>query len=152
DDAIHELAFVGQQTLEVVGLLPELAVLGFELLALEAGEATEAHVENRLGLPCREVDEASLANGVDLFFGATGALEEALETEHLLEDELGLGLIGVLRVADDLDDPVDLHRRKAQAFDDFSTLAGDAQVVQRAAGDHLAPVLDKDLETVAQAQ
>ena len=55
--ARHQLLLVGEQALEVVGELPELLVLGFELLALEAGEAAEAHVEDRLRLARGQVDE-----------------------------------------------------------------------------------------------
>src|SRR5690606_16912913 len=106
-----------------VGLLPELAVLGFELLALEAGEPAEAHVEDRLGLALRQVDEAGLARGLYLFGRPAGALEEAVEPAHALGHQAGARLVGVLRRADDLDDAIDLQDGEAEAFDDLAALA-----------------------------
>ena len=49
DDA-HQLVLVGEQTLVVRDLLEELIVLGLDLLALEALQLGEPHIEYRLRL------------------------------------------------------------------------------------------------------
>ena len=73
------LASSASSALEVVGELPQLLVLGLELLALEAGQPAEPHVEDGLRLTRGEGDELPRVRGVDLLLGAAGALEEAAE-------------------------------------------------------------------------
>ena len=93
--------------------------LRVELLALEAGQALQAHVEDRLRLPLRERVVALLGAARDLLLGATGAAQELLEPGQRLGHEVLLGLFRRLRGADDLDDAVDVVDGDDQALDDL---------------------------------
>jgi hypothetical protein len=92
------------------------------------------------------------ARGLDLGRRAAGALEEAVEAAQALGHQPLLGDVGVLRAADDLDHPVDVHHRQAEALDDLAPGLGLAQIEQGPAGDDVAAVLDEDLERAAQRQ
>ena len=96
-------------------LLAQLRELVLDLVALEAGQAAQAHLEDRVGLDLREA--------------------EAL-------DEAGLGLGVVVARADDLDDLVDVVQRDDVALEDVGALLGLAQLVLRAPGDDVLLVLD----------
>ena len=152
DDRGHEVLIVAEQALEIIGERPQLFVFGFELFALEAGEATEPHVEDRLRLAFGEEHEALGVRGIDFGRRATGALEEAAHTEQLLLHQGVARDVGVLRGADDLDHAIDVHHGEAQALDDLAARSRFAQVEQGATRDDLAAVIDEDLERLAQGQ
>ena len=113
DEVPHE-RLAGEDGLVSGDLLEELAVLLLELLALQAGQALEAHLEDGRGLAVRE--------------------GEAL-------DELAVRRLHVGRLLDELDDLVDVGQRDAQAFDDVGASLRSVQKELRAASDHLDAVL-----------
>jgi hypothetical protein len=150
-DDRHEQRGVGEDRLEVGDEDAELLELGLDLVALEAGEPLQAHVEDRLGLARGQVVRLA-AGGLDLGRGAFAALEEAGEAEQRLGAQGGAGLLGVLGGADDRDDAVDRVDRHADALDDLAALERLLQFVAGAAGDDRAAVVEEVLEAVAQAQ
>ena len=96
---------VGEDVLELGDELDDREVLVLDLLALERGEAGEAHVEDRLGLelrqleaassgsPCAPLDVGRLADGLDdrveVVEGDLEALEDVGPGARLPEVELG---------------------------------------------------------------
>ena len=114
-----------EDVLEVGDLGDQRAVLVLELLALEAGQAAQAHVDDGLRLALRERE---------------GGLQP------------GLGLVRARAAADDPDDLVDVVDGDAQALDDVQPLLGLAQQEQRAPADDLLAVREVGVEQAAQAQ
>ncbi len=113
DDA-PELDLVGEDELEAGYLFLQVAVLVVDLLALEPGEALQAHVEHGLRLRVRQ-----------------------LELAH--EADLGLG--PVLGRADEGDDRVEVVERDEVALEDMGALARFPQLeVGPAPHDHYAVV------------
>ena len=55
-DEVIDLAGVGQQVLQIAYLLDDLRVLILDLLALQAGQAAQLHVQNGLGLTVAELE------------------------------------------------------------------------------------------------
>src|SRR3970040_1889897 len=84
-DELLEACFRSQRGLQIRFLAGELRLLAFDLHLLELGEMTELDLENRLGLDIGEL-------------------------EALHEDGLGLVLL-----ADDLDDDIDIEIRDQEA-------------------------------------
>ena len=146
DDRCHQLVVIREQALEVVRELPQLLVLGLELLFLEAGEPAEAHVEDRLRLTRGQVDEPAIIRRRDLVGRPARALEEPAETGELLRHQAVLRDVRVLAGPDDVDDAIDVDDREAEALDDLAPQPRLAQIEQRAAGNDLAAVLDEDLQ------
>ena len=103
-----------------------LAVLVLELLALEAGQAAEAHVDDRLGLAVGQ--------------GELGAQRSVFASSR------------VRRAADDLDDLDRCCRRDPQTFDDVLALLRLAQQVARPAPDDVLAVVEVGVEQLAQRQ
>ena len=106
---------VGEDVLELGDLLDDREVLVLDLLALEGGQAGQSHVEDRLGLEVRQ-----------------------LEPRH----QVRLGLLDVGRLADRLDDLVEVVEGDLEALEDVSPGPGLAEVELRAAPDDLAAVVD----------
>ena len=99
--------------------LDELEVLGLDLVALEAGQLVEAQFEDGVGL-------------------ALG--------ERVLGHQLDLGLLPVLRSADDPDEVVEVVEGDLVALEDVRAVLGLAQAELGAAGDDIAAVLDVALD------
>ena len=117
DDDVADLGLlVREDELVALDARHHLPVFLLDLVALQAGELLEAHLEDGGGL---DVVQAEL-------------LEHA-----------GLGLVVVARGADDVDDLVDVVDRDAEALEQVRALLGLAQEEARAALDDLAAVLDE---------
>ena len=97
----------------------DLLVLGDDLLALQAREALQAHVENRLRLDVAELP----------------ALDQA-----------ALRFLRRAAAADERDQLVDVVERFDETFEDVRALLGFAQVEARAADDDLFAMLDEMAE------
>ena len=97
--------------------LDELGVLVLDLLALEADQRAQAHVDDRLRLDVGEAEPRG---------------------------EFRLGFVGRLARANDLDDFVDVVERDAVAFEQVRALFGLAQVVARARDDDVLAVRDEN--------
>ena len=115
----HELLLAGEQALEVLDALDEFEVFLLDLVAFEAGELVEAHLED----------------GVALEFGQ-------LELVH----QLLLRVLAVVGVLDDLDDGVDVVERDAEPFEDVGAFLGLLQFELRAPGDDFLAVRDVALD------
>ena len=114
---------MGEQVLVVGDALVEVGDLVDELLAREAGEAAQAHLENRLGLH----------------------VVEAERVEHAL---LGLGVVA--RGANDVDDLVDVVDGDEQALEDVHAGTGLIEVELGAAGHDVDLVVDVVVQHLAQ--
>src|SRR5690606_34873854 len=112
-DHALELLVLGEDQLEARDLLLQLAVLLLDLLALQAREALQAHVEHGLRL---RLGEAELAHEAVARLGA------------------------VLRGADQLDHGVEVVEGDEVALEDVRPLARLAQLVLRAPADDLTAV------------
>ena len=151
DDLLHH-GGAREDRLEVRDAIRELAVLRRELLALEPGEARQAHVEDRLRLPLAEPVVDALPRERDLALRAAGTAHELLEpAQRQLHQALARDLrIG--RLADRADHEVDLGRGHAEAFDDLARSERRAKLEARAARDDLAAMLDEVLERLLEVQ
>ena len=147
----HELGRVGEDRLELEDQLGQLLVLGLDLLALEAGEPLEPHVEDGLGLALVEAVGALLGL-LDLGLGSAAALEEAGEALERLGEQLGLGLVGVGARADQRDDAVDRVDGDAEALDDLAPGHRLVEVEAAAAGDDRAPMVDEVAQALAEVE
>ena len=110
---------VGEDVLELGDLLDDREVLVLDLLALEGGQAGQPHVEDRLGLQLGQV--------------------EALH-------QVRLRRLGVGRLADRLDDRVEVVERLLEALEDVGPGARLAEVELGPPADDLAAMLDVVLE------
>ena len=115
----------GEDLLQPRDELLHLGELVEDLLALEAGEALELHLQDRLRLELGEPE----------------ARDEPVARD-----------VAVGRLADELDDLVEVVERDLQAEQDVLALARLAQLVARAAGDDVAPVRDEALEQLLEVQ
>src|SRR6185312_13808195 len=147
-DHRHQPAFARQDRFQAIDGGAQRLELFVELLALEAGQALEAHVEDRLCLALRERVVALLGALGDLFFRPSGAAQELLEPGERLGHEVALGLFRRRRGADDLDDAIDVVDGDDEAFDDLLPRARLFELEQRAACDHVAAMLDEVRERV----
>ena len=114
DDAAQEHAVL-EHALEVGDALLELVQLVLDLLALQADQTAQAHLEDGLGL----------------LFGKVETLDQAIG-----------GLFVGLGRADDGDDLVDVVERHDEAFEDVGAFFGFRQLVARAPLDDFFLVLD----------
>ena len=105
DDLANELR-IAEHALVVGDLLQKLGQLGLDLVAFQAGQAAQAHLEDGLGLLLRKAEALDHALG-SLFVG--------------------------LRRADDVDDLVNVVERDDEALQDVRALLGFGQLVARAA-------------------
>src|SRR5882724_10414211 len=115
----HELGVGGEDALQLVDEGQHLLVLFDDLVALELGQALQAHVENSLGLDFREgeLGHERFARGV-----------------------------GAVRGADEADDEVELLHRFAQTGEDVRPLFRAREVVTGPARDHLAAEPDEGFQ------
>ena len=97
DHHLHQDLLAPQDLLQLRDERADLLDLGDQRVALEAGQLGEAHVEDRLGLPGRQVEA---------------------------RNEARLGRLGVLRRADEVDDRVDVVDGDLQALEDVHPVAG----------------------------
>ena len=114
DDAEHEL-LIGQHASVVGNLLLQLGVLGFELVALQSGQALEAHIQY----------------GLSLAFGQAEARHQSIA-----------GILWRAAAADQRDDLVDVIERDEQAFQNVAARLCLVQIVLRAPADDILLVLD----------
>ena len=124
-DHLHQQAVVGQQALQVLDGLEELGVLRLDLVALQAGQAPKLHVQDVAGLDLAQAE---------------------------LGHQACAGLFRGLAGADQRDDGVDVVQRDAVALEDVGALAGLAQQVAGASGDHVAAVRDVVQQHLLQGQ
>ena len=98
----------------------ELLVLALDLELLEPAQRAQAHVEDRLGLRVGELERL---------------------------DHLGLGLV---LLADDLDQPVEVEIGDQVAVEDFQPPLDRGQPEGRAPHQHFAPMVEEGLQRLAQ--
>ncbi len=126
---------------------------------LQPGQAVQAEVENGLGLDRRQVVLAVNQAVLRLqLVRAAGVLTGALQHRQHVAGRPGLGdqflarLGGARRCLDQLDDRVDVGQRYSEAFQRVAALAGLAQQVHRAPGDHFTPVPNEGLNDLLQVE
>ena len=124
DDAALQYVRI-EHRFQVVDKLHQLVVLGHNLVALQAGEALQAHIENGAGLNFAELE----------------ALDE-LATSHLR----------VARAANKLYNLVQMVEGNEQAFEYVGTLLGFSQLVPGAPNDDFGAVLHKVMNELLQVQ
>jgi hypothetical protein len=145
-DDVEEELLVRQDGAEARDGLAQLPVLLGELLLLEAREARQAHLEDRLGLPVGQVVVALRVRGVDLRLGAAGAADELLEPRERELHEGGLRDVRVRRLADGLHHEIEIGDGHPQALDDLALPLGLTQLEARPPRHDVAPVLDEARE------
>ena len=118
-DDPHQALVGGEDALQVGDERERLLVLLHDLVALELGQALQAHVEDGPRLDLRE-----------------------LELRH----EGGLRRVGALGLADQPDHEVELIDGLAQALEDMRALLGAGEIVLRPSRDHLAAEADELLQ------
>ena len=125
DDDPRDLAFVGEDLPVALDRPLGLGVFLEDLAALEAGEALQAHLEDRLGLHLGEPERRhqAVARG---------------------------GRVG--RAADEGDRMVEMLDRDPEAGQDVQSLLRLAEIVCRPAGDDLAAMLDEDAQRILQVE
>ena len=121
----EDLLGMGEQVLEVLDVAVELGDLVDELLALEAGQALEAHLED-------------------------GRALDVVQAKAVVHALLGLGV--VTRRADDVDDLVDVVDGDEKALEDVDPLLGLVEVVLGPARDDVDLVVDVVVQDLAEAQ
>ena len=124
-DDLVDLALVAEDLLVARDLLQHLVALLEDLVALQSGEALQAHVEDGLRLDLGE-----------------------LELLH----QAGLRGRRIFGGADQLDHRVEVVERDLQAVEDVQALLGLAQLEDRAPRDHLLAVADEDLQGVLEGE
>ena len=136
-----------------------LAVLVADLVLLEAGQAAQLQVDDRLRLLVRQVVAVVLqpvavgqALGPVLRRAARASISADQVRRPRTRHQRALGLGGVGRLLDQLDHLVDVRERHRQAFEHVAALARLAQLVHRAARDHLAPVRDERVDQLLQVE
>ena len=125
DDELHQQLVARQDRAQPLDRLHQLGQLVEDLLALEAGQALQLHVEDRLRLQLRQ-----------------------LELRHQAFARFGR----VLRAANQLDHLVEVIERDLEAFEDVRAGLGLAQLELGAAPHDFAAELDEVLDDVEQRQ
>ncbi len=163
DDRRHALG-AGEDVEQVGDLRHDLLVLADDLVLLEAGQALQPHLQDLAGL---RVGQAVQPVGLQpvVLGQAHRAVRRAPAGgagfgagEHLAHQrrvpaaghQLGARHRRRRRVLDDRDELVDVGQRHRQAFEDMAALARLGALEDRAPGDDLAPVLEEDLDELAQ--
>ena len=140
------------EDLQVVGdLHRHLAQLAGDLVALQAGQALQAQIEDRLGLRLRQLV------GPRHLFQVRRIVDQLDELDHRFRrpgprDQLLLGGLRVGRAPDQLDDRIEIRDRHRQAHQVVGLLAGLAQQVGGAPGDDLFAELDERSDDLLQVQ
>ena len=114
-DEHHDLRLVLQEVFQVGDPLDDLLVLLHDLVALQPREAAQAHVDDGLRL--------------------------ALRQREALLQALLRGLL-VLRLADRLDDGIEVVEGDLEAFQEVSTIPGAFEFVSRPTGEDIAAMID----------
>ena len=121
-DQGEQLQLAREDAAELFDERHQFAVLGLDLVALQAGELVEAQVEDGHGL----------------------AFAEAV-----LGHQLHAGLVAVGRGADDLHEVVQITQGNLEALEDVGAVLGLAEAEAGAAGDDVAAVLNEAFEQLA---
>ena len=124
-DQAHHLGLVAEDVAQVLDALDDLVVLGLDLVGLQGGQALETEVEDRLRLEARQLE----------------ALDQPVARR-----------VRVARAADQLDHLVDVRDRDQQALEDVEPRLALAELVLRAAHDHVALVVDVVADDRQQAE
>src|SRR5690606_22705780 len=125
DDDLHEQLVAGENGAQPFDLLQDLGQLVQNLLPLQAGQALQLHVENRLRLNGAEPEPGDQA------FARLGRVAGA---------------------ADECDDGVEVIERDLEAFEDVRARFRLAQLELGAAPYDLAPELDEIVDKLAERQ
>ena len=129
--------------------LQDLRVLRDDLVPLQAGQALQAHLQDRLGLHLGELHARCRSRAVhragSSFFRHSGS-------EKFPAISPSLASAGFLRAADQLDHRIEPVEGDLEAFQDMGAGLGLLQLEDGAAGDDLAAVVDEMADGVAQGQ
>ncbi len=118
-------AFVAQDIFQVCNQLHQLGMLFADLVALHAGKALQAQLQNSLGLDLAHAEVA---------------------------DQTFLGDFRICRIADQGNHLVQMIQRNQVTFKDMGTLAGFAQLILRTAHNHFMAESDELGDQVFQVQ
>ena len=122
---IQAALFAGQDVLEILDTGGQFLALILEFLAFQGGQAAQRHIQDGLGLDVRQGE---------------------------LLDQVGLGGLDGLRVANDINHLVDHRESLEQAFQDVHAGFGFGQLELGAAGDDHQAVGDELAQQVGQGQ
>ena len=143
-DAQHA-GFVGQNVQIVLDPDEELHVVRGDFVVFQGRQLVQAQVQDGVYLAFRE-DVAVLLHG------GLGTDQDAEAFRRLRGEGICLeaftGFLPVFGVADDADEVVHVAQGQQEGFQPFGVLLGVAQQVARAAHDHLAPVLNVEVDGV----
>ena len=158
-DDLHELLGAGQDVEQPGDVEQDLLELGEDLVLLQAGELLQAQVEDRLGLDLAQVIAVVLqaeprGQVVRAGVAGPGALEHGDHGPRVPGpgDEPGLGLRRAGGGADQHDDLVDIGQGDGLTLQDVGPIPGLAQLVEGAAGDHVAPMAQEVLDELLEVQ
>ena len=136
-----------------------LAVFADDLVLFHVGQALQLHLEDALGLHIRQPVAAGRQAELDRQAFRPVAVGHRAR-QHLLDQQRTPGAAHQLaarigrgrRGLDQRDDLVDIRQRHRQAFEDVAALAGLLQLIQRAAGHHLAAMLEEAHQHLLEVQ
>ena len=124
-DQLENLAVILQQALQVGDMGGDLGVLVLDLLPLQRSQPAQLHIEDGRGLNLGQA-----------------------EARH----QLAAGVVGVGRLANGLDDLIEVADGDEQAGQDMLAALGLVQFEARAPGDDIHPVIDVDLQRSLQRE
>ena len=150
DDDRGDALGAGEDVEQVGDDVHHLAVFADDLVLLEAGQALQAKLEDRLGLGLGQTIALRLQAVLRVQPFRPVAVGERAR-QHLLDQrraplarhQLALGICRRGRGLDQRDDLVDVGQRHRQAFEDVAAVARLLQLEDGAAGDDLAAVLEE---------
>ncbi len=124
-DDLFPSFFPGENIFQVFNGLQQSFVLLFYFKSLQSDEALQAHFQDGLGLQIAQA-----------------------ETAH----QAGVRLFDRLRIADQLDDFIEVIQRDQQSFEDVRPFFRFFQFILRAAHDDIQPKMDKLVDQLAKAE
>src|SRR5579863_185269 len=124
-DDLRDAPRAPQDVFQLRNRFDQLGVFILDLLALQANEGAQAHIDDRLCLKLAQLE----------------AHRQSL-----------LGFIGRLASANDLDDFIDIVERDAVAFEKVRALLRFAKIVGRSRNDDVLAVRDEMLEQLSEAE
>ena len=158
-DHLQQALRLAQNLQQVGDFLEDILVFVLELFGLQAGQAVQAQIQDRLRLFRRQMVQA-ITQAVDFrqIVGAAGVFAGPFKHgQHIagrpaLGHQLLFGFVRGRRRLDQLDDFIDVGQSHGEAFEDMTTLPCLAQFVNRPTGHDFAAVPQEGIQHFLEVQ